>query len=141
LFIRKRVSNGNNKQLFCSKKCREDYHNTKGVDINIKRRYGVAKAASNRARNKNKYKRKMLLTLKEFSEIFGEGICTYCGGEIGRGGTGLDRLDNNEPYKVGNVVPCCGKCNRLRQDLMTPEETKKVIKLLKKLRNKEDIWD
>ena len=141
LFIRNKDNVSKNAQIFCSGKCRSDYHNTNGVDLSIKRRYGVAKAACNRARNKNKYKKQMLLSFEEFKEVFADGKCSYCGNKIGRGGIGLDRLNNNEPYRKGNVTPCCGKCNRLRQDLLTPQETKEVLNLLKKLRGKENIWE
>ena len=30
---------------------------------------------------------------------------------------GIDRLDNNNGYTVGNVVPCCGPCNRTKNIL------------------------
>lgn len=59
--------------------------------------------------------------------------CTYCGAEktnhrkhYGQGKNkgkilfevffnGLDRLDNNEGYIIGNVVPCCHWCNRAKR--------------------------
>ena len=27
---------------------------------------------------------------------------------------GLDRIDNDKGYVLGNVVPCCGTCNRMK---------------------------
>jgi hypothetical protein len=51
--------------------------------------------------------------------------CRYC--EIVRNGvhrhsngneykfTGIDRVDNKLGYFLGNVVPCCGKCNRFKR--------------------------
>ena len=54
---------------------------------------------------------------------------------------GLDRINNSEGYELINVIPCCGKCNSLRGDRLTVEETLKVIKLLKKLRKKDNIWE
>lgn len=45
--------------------------------------------------------------------------CTYCGGAIET--IGLDRIDNTRGYEVGNVVPCCGVCNRMKSN-MTREE-------------------
>lgn len=30
---------------------------------------------------------------------------------------GIDRMDNSIGYKIGNVVPCCGICNKAKRDL------------------------
>ena len=35
--------------------------------------------------------------------------------------TGIDRIDNTQGYTPGNVVPCCGTCNRCKSD-MTREQ-------------------
>ena len=54
--------------------------------------------------------------------------CFYCGASpsnIQRGKrlfgeykyNGIDRLDNNKGYIEGNVVPCCGICNKAKRDL------------------------
>jgi hypothetical protein len=45
--------------------------------------------------------------------------CIYCGKapEIDTYGVtrnGIDRVDNNKGYIEGNVVPCCGECNRFK---------------------------
>lgn len=44
--------------------------------------------------------------------------CAYCGAAPERGHAvldyaknGIDRIDNQGPYQVGNVLPCCRKCN------------------------------
>ena len=39
--------------------------------------------------------------------------CEDCGGPTGNG-VGLDRLDHDLGYSVGNVRPCCGPCNLRR---------------------------
>lgn len=46
--------------------------------------------------------------------------CYYCGGfpsEI----NGIDRVDSSKGYNVNNVVPCCSKCNYLKNS-STQEE-------------------
>lgn len=55
--------------------------------------------------------------------------CHYCGTKGGntirrkdRDGTptrynGIDRMDNSRGYVAGNVVPCCGQCNRAKGTL------------------------
>ena len=43
--------------------------------------------------------------------------CAYCGREA----TGLDRLDNDYAYEIGNVVPACKLCNKAKGAL-TPSD-------------------
>lgn len=54
--------------------------------------------------------------------------CAYCGtspARTVRGGpysgdyqwNGVDRVDSSGPYRLGNVVPACGQCNRSKMDL------------------------
>ena len=49
-----------------------------------------------------------LLTEEEFKS-FWQQPCSYCGAEIET--IGLDRVDNDGPYHIDNVVSCCGPCN------------------------------
>lgn len=48
--------------------------------------------------------------------------CHYCNELTGAVGIGLDRKDNAIGYTIENVVPCCGKCNRFRSNILTFEE-------------------
>ena len=68
--------------------------------------------------------------------------CYYCNGPlfVSAYGGGLDRINNDLGYIQGNVLPCCGECNKLRMDRLSVEETLEVVKLLKRVRNKENIW-
>jgi hypothetical protein len=59
---------------------------------------------------------------------------------LGTTGGGLDRIDSKKGYTKDNCVPCCGFCNNLKAWYLTPSETKKVVDLLKELRQTEDIW-
>lgn len=62
-----------------------------------------------------------------------EKLCHYCNGELGTTifyGSGLDRLDNDQGYHLNNVVPCCKYCNSLRNNFLTVEETKLLVKTL-----------
>jgi len=70
-------------------------------------------------------KRHLAFTLGvlEFKELV-SGLCYYCGAppanvipsKHGRNGgivyTGIDRVDNDKGYELGNVVSCCITCNR-----------------------------
>lgn len=57
--------------------------------------------------------------------------CHYRNHPIGvSSGVGLDRIDNSKGYIIGNVVPCCGNCNRIKCHLLTYQEMVAVGKLL-----------
>lgn len=56
--------------------------------------------------------------------------CFYCGGSLPKRGCGLDRVDNAEGYKLGNVVPCCTNCNMTRANRFTAEEMRIVAATL-----------
>lgn len=66
---------------------------------------------------------------RETYEALVEEPCEYCGAPTGAG-VGLDRLDNSRGYEPGNVVPCCGPCNLLRGNRLTPEETRRAARAL-----------
>jgi hypothetical protein len=53
--------------------------------------------------------------------------CYYCFGPLSRAGGSLDRLDNSLGYALGNVVPCCGRCNAIRSDKATPGEARLML--------------
>lgn len=57
--------------------------------------------------------------------------CHYRNHLIGNtNGVGLDRVDNSNGYVIGNVVPCCGFCNRIKCHLLSYKEMVAVGKLL-----------
>lgn len=54
------------------------------------------------------------ITLEEFTALTYL-ACHYCG-DPGKPHNGLDRVDSQIGYKVGNVVPCCTPCNLMKRD-------------------------
>lgn len=48
---------------------------------------------------------------------------------------GVDRVDNDQPYVLSNLVPCCPLCNQIKSQLLTYDE---MMKLGPQLR---DLWD
>lgn len=76
------------------------------------------------------------LTRKEFVRL-ASGNCYYCGVEpIGRfrykkgipalKSNGIDRIDNNVGYVIGNCVSCCMHCNRAKM-IMTVFDFLKLV--------------
>ena len=66
------------------------------------------------------------LSKEEYFELIAK-PCYYCEDAFGmpvKTGVGLDRIDNNGGYSVGNVLPACKVCNAIRKDVLTVEETK-----------------
>ena len=53
------------------------------------------------------------LNFNSFME-FWQQSCFYCGNPIAT--TGIDRLNNNLGYVIGNCVPCCGTCNMMKKN-------------------------
>jgi hypothetical protein len=87
--------------------------------------------------------RRLSVSIKkdQYIDLISGNICRYCEGPLNKTGASLDRLDNSKGYTVTNVVTCCSKCNDLRGSLLTESEMVRVIKLLKKLRGKQQpVW-
>ncbi len=64
-----------------------------------------------------------------------DNLCYYCQTSYRKEcGTGLDRIDNKKGYVNGNVLPCCGSCNKTRGDRFTVKETKVMIDALMEYR-------
>lgn len=67
------------------------------------------------------------LTFEQFME-FWNNPCRYCGADIQT--IGLDRVDNNIGYIIGNVVPCCEICNYMKRtmsDKIFIEHCQKIV--------------
>jgi hypothetical protein len=61
--------------------------------------------------------------------------CHYCLGPLNRTGGGLDRVDNNLGHLCYNVVPCCRKCNSIKEDdILYEEMMTTLVPALRKLR-------
>ena len=77
------------------------------------------------------------LTFDQFSEIVVL-PCFYCDNKFCQPvieGSGLDRLDNSKGYEFDNVVSCGYRCNILKLNDLTIEETKTAINAILELRN------
>lgn len=99
-----------------------------------KKRYSLSK------KNAKKKEKEFTLTLEEYTKLI-ETPCYYCENVYINCGIGLDRIDNSRGYTLDNVLPCCKFCNRMRNEILTPEETKELILTLKKVRKTNNVWE
>lgn len=58
--------------------------------------------------------------------------CTYCGTKTEP--IGMDRIDNNKGHYMENVVPCCSTCNKVKNNIFTVEEMKRIGKIISDIR-------
>lgn len=93
-----------------------NYHLTTKEDREfLKKRYQRSRLKQKYCQYKQTCKlnnRQFELTLQEFEELI-FGPCHYCGSAWIKL-NGIDRIDNNEDYLIGNVVSCCFKCNKMK---------------------------
>lgn len=71
------------------------------------------------------------LSLHYFNELL-HSKCHYCGIPEANG---VDRLDSNEGYKLGNVVACCKVCNWMKRDYSYEEFILHIKKIVKNIIN------
>lgn len=81
----------------------------------------------------------VLLTFDEFKQLL-TNKCFYCESEMTSTSYGLDRTDNNKGYSKDNLVRCCKICNRVKGQYLSQEEMLELVNLLRKKRNKTEIW-
>jgi hypothetical protein len=54
----------------------------------------------------------LLLSFEQVEKLLTQS-CDYCGGE----GGGIDRINSGQGYVVGNVAPCCARCNYAKREM------------------------
>jgi hypothetical protein len=69
------------------------------------------------------------ISFEDYVELT-SGSCHYCFGPLPEFGGGLDRLDNAAGYIKGNVGPCCTRCNKLKSNILTPDQMIAVATVL-----------
>jgi hypothetical protein len=74
------------------------------------------------------------LTIEQFHTLTSSN-CTYCGrapAQKARNYTynGIDRLNSDQGYTLGNCAPCCKECNGIKSNRLNPEEMRIVGKAL-----------
>lgn len=59
--------------------------------------------------------------------------CHYCTGPLARSGVRLDRVDSKGHYHLNNVVPCCYRCNMVKNKHLNLKQMEAVGKVLQQL--------
>ena len=70
---------------------------------------------NNARREDRKRGLKTAITREQIREIISKS-CLYCG-ESDPTLIGMDRVDNSIGHVIGNIVPCCIRCNSLKRDM------------------------
>ncbi len=68
------------------------------------------------------------LTIEWFIENIFKSYCVYCST---KNKLGADRIENNLPHSLCNIVPCCYRCNTMRQNHFTFDEMIKIGNFIK----------
>lgn len=121
---RKRKWCKNNKDKVREYKRREGYR----YKQSFKGRYAYLKKECKRR------KKDLEINVEQYIEIVKLNECHYCGSELPKQGSGIDRKDSSIGYLIDNVVSCCYACNKIKNDTLTYNEMIEVAKLLKELR-------
>jgi hypothetical protein len=101
------------------RKCQREWNVTHGEKKREQQRKYAAKPESRFAKYKASAASRGFawdLTRDQFMEHW-QKPCVHCGSEIKT--IGLDRIDSDLPYQVGNVEPCCRVCNAMKSDTPT----------------------
>lgn len=80
------------------------------------------------------------ISLEYYQDNFLNRECFYCGDKLCYA-AGLDRIDSQKGYEVGNLVACCEDCNTSKLDLTETEFYQHLLQIMshtQKLRP--DFW-
>lgn len=75
----------------------------------------------------------LLLSITKFDFVeLTKKRCFYCGGRSSdRGYVGLDRVNSLLGYVLENVVPCCRRCNTMKNDMSISEWFDRMERIMK----------
>lgn len=139
-FIQQKNKNYYNENIEVVSKLHRDYRirnstliklNDHDRDRRIERRFKKSKIQA------QKRKLSWNISLEDFRTLC-EKDCFYCKNRLDNRlistSSALDRKDNTIGYEIENVLPSCATCNYLRGDILSIDETIKLISLLIDLR-------
>lgn len=78
------------------------------------------------------------LSLEQFRELFWDKPCFYCDDPaLG----GIDRVNNEFGYTMGNCVPCCWECNKAKGSKSITELEGTALRLSKMVNRLNQLWN
>lgn len=107
-------------------KNRNHYHNNKEEILSYQKKYRITPKRKFGQGMRSAKERNLTWTIDFdcYVQLINK-PCSYCNCSLENvGGVSLDRLDNSIGYEPSNVVPCCGKCNNIRNSFLSYEEMK-----------------
>jgi hypothetical protein len=117
------------------KRPRRELLNEKELSYQKQRDNASKKIAQYKCRDRKRGLPDYILTIEWFINNILLKNCTYCGKESN---IGADRIDNNKGHEVDNIVPCCYRCNAVRQNFFTFDEMKKIGAFIRENIDKKD---
>ena len=122
---------------FCSHKELRPYRRLRPYEI----LYNLLVSRTKRVgRTAEAVRHSVLITYEQFVPFTSIYECHYCGDKIvwsehpRKGQTtaaNLDRMDNNRPYELGNLVVCCLRCNKAKNTHFTYAEWLQIGRLIR----------
>ena len=116
-----RLTSGNTKSCGCYHKMR-----TRELFSKSPEEMRISKVLNNYRKGARNRGLQFALTRTQVARLI-DGDCHYCGSSPSNSQTyhgkrlakyqGIDRLDNSKGYVVGNVVPCCIVCNKMKKTM------------------------
>lgn len=99
----------------------------------IANRYASSMRGQYNSLKQSSKRRNIELTISyEQFGVIRTGPCFYCGLELPKTGSGLDRIDSDRPYEPNNVRPCCTNCNYAKRRFSTKEFFELVRRIYEK---------
>lgn len=89
---------------------------------NKKRSRSIKGRFSELTRRAKRYDISCTIPFIKYEEIIEHKSCHYCAEALPEAGSGLDRKDNTIGYTIENVVPCCTRCNKMKNSYLTYNE-------------------
>ena len=129
---RKKYKNDN--KTLINKKAKE-YYNQNKTSISLKHKeYRISQKGKYSKYKKNAINRNKDWNLSndEF-QSFWQQDCFYCGESIDT--IGLDRVDNGSGYSMDNCIPCCSKCNKMKNTLSIKDFINKIKRIYNSIVN------
>lgn len=115
---------------------RFELSNTNKINHAVKILFNKYKYSTIKSNNRKNRGIKFEINFSEFFKLVTSQRCFYCGdgpkNKISNTGIslhGIDRLNNDDSYKIDNCVTCCSKCNYIKYIYSNDVFLKQIVKI------------